>query len=265
MADGSGIEWTQSTWNPTTGCTKISEGCSHCYAEAMAVRLKMAGQAKYRNSFRFTHHESEVDRPLRWRKPRRIFVDSMSDLFHEWAELGFVWRCFETMLRADWHTYQILTKRPSRMLKFSRRFLERFGVPIPGHIWMGVSVENGDAAWRIGELRRVECATRFISFEPLLGAIDDADLAGIDWAIIGGESGSGHRPVHPDWVRSLVWQCREQGVRVFFKQWGGPSPKSGGRLLDGRTYDEYPDVVRNDAVMKHITGMLDGGGRQLGA
>ena len=264
MADSSSIEWTNSTWNPTTGCTKISEGCRNCYAEAMAVRLKEAGQAKYRNGFQFTHHESEVDRPLRWKKPRRIFVDSMSDLFHECADLGFLWRCFETMLRADQHTYQILTKRPGRMLKFSKRFLERFGVPVPGHIWMGVSVENCDAAWRIDKLRGVECTTRFVSFEPLLGDID-ADLSGIDWAIIGGESGPGHRPVRPEWVRGLVGQCREQGVRVFFKQWGGASPKSGGRLLDGQTYDEYPDVAHNEATMRHIIGVLDGGGRRPGA
>ena len=233
MADSSGIEWTDATWNPTTGCTKISEGCRNCYAEAMAGRLKRLGQHKYRNGFVYTQHTSEVGRPLRWRRPRRIFVDSMSDMFHEDAGWGFISQCFETMLRADWHTYQILTKRPGVMRVFSEMFMRHFGVPIPGHIWMGVSVESSDVAWRIRGLREVQCMTRFVSFEPLLGDITGVDLAGIHWAIIGGESGPNHRPAAPEWVRNLVEWCVRCGVRVFFKQWGGPTPKSGGLLLDG--------------------------------
>ena len=238
---GSAIEWTEATWNPTTGCTKVSPGCKNCYAERLSKRLKAMGSTKYRNNFRFTQHESEIGLPLSWRRPKRIFVNSMSDLFHEGAEDGFIVRCFHTMLEADWHTYQILTKRPERMAEFSRQFFKQTRTLIPGHIWMGTSVENNETRWRIRELRKTRCAVRFVSFEPLLERMRPVSLKGIDWAIIGGESGPGFRPVRKDWVVDLVGQCKRQGVRVFFKQWGGTRPKSGGRELDGRTYDQYPE------------------------
>lgn len=240
MADGSAIEWTEATWNPTTGCTGVSPGCKNCYAAALSRRLEAMGLEKYRNGFRFAQHEEELDRPLRWKKPRRIFVDSMSDLYHRSAETEFILRCFDVMVRADWHTYQILTKRPRRMAEFSRLFERTYGFAVPPHIWMGTSVENGGTAGRIDELRKARCHVRFVSFEPLLGMVDSPDLSGIDWAIIGGESGPRHRPVRAEWVEHLVGQCRRQGVSVFFKQWGGARPKSGGRLLNGAEYSEYP-------------------------
>ena len=240
MSNGSAIEWTEATWNPTTGCTKVSSGCKNCYAEKLSKRLKAMGSTKYRNNFRFTQHEGETGLPLSWKTPRRIFVNSMSDLFHERAEDEFIGRCFRTMLEADWHTYQILTKRPGRMAAFSRLFLKQTGAPIPGHIWMGTSVENNETVRRIRELRRVKCSVRFVSFEPLLERIRPVSLKGVDWAIIGGESGPGFRPVREEWVAGLIAQCKRQGVRVFFKQWGGPRPKSGGRRIGGRTYDQYP-------------------------
>lgn len=242
MATGSGIEWTEATWNPTTGCTKVSQGCQNCYAEALSKRLKAMGLKKYRNDFVFTQHENEIDLPLRWKKPRKIFVNSMSDLFHEDVETEFIGRCFLTMVRANWHIYQILTKRPCRMYDFSKLFYKYIESPIPDHIWMGVSVENNDTKWRIDELRRVHCSMRFVSFEPLLEDLYDVDLRGVDWAIIGGESGPKYRAVEEDWIRNLIAQCIRQDVRVFFKQWGGPRPKSGGRQIDGRTYDQFPDT-----------------------
>lgn len=242
MADGSAIEWTESTWNPTTGCTRISPGCKNCYAAALSKRLQAMGIKKYRNNFEFTQHDGEVDLPLRWKKPRKIFVNSMSDLFHEGSEAEFVARCFDTMVRADWHVYQILTKRPEKMAGFADMFYRYSGFQIPGHIWMGVSVEDNQAVWRIDELRRTRCHIRFVSFEPLLGEMGDVDLSGIDWAIIGGESGPRHRKAEKEWVEGLIRQCRRQKVRVFFKQWGGLRPKSNGRSINGRTYSEYPDM-----------------------
>ena len=243
MATSSTIEWTEATWNPTTGCTKISQGCKNCYAATLSRRLKAMGLSKYRREFEFTHHESETDLPLTWKKPKKIFVNSMSDLFHEEAEMEFVARCFDTMIRADWHVYQVLTKRPDKMAEFSSMFKKYFGFPVPGHIWLGTSVEDNEALFRIEHLRKAECRVRFVSFEPLLEEIGCADLSGIDWAIIGGESGHGHRPVEGDWIRGLIKQCKKQKVKVFFKQWGGPRPKSGGRHIDGRTYSEYPEIV----------------------
>ena len=243
MAGATGIEWTESTWNPTTGCSKVSAGCANCYADALSSRLRAMGVAKYAAGFAFKQHDSEVGRPLRWRRPRRIFVNSMSDLFHEQADDAFVGRCFDTMVRARWHTYQVLTKRPGRMSDFSARFENLCGFRVPPHVWLGTSVEDGRAAGRIAELRRARCHVRFVSFEPLIGEIPrGTDLRGIDWAIIGGESGPGHRPVRPEWVDSLVGMCRRAGAAVFFKQWGGPRPHSGGRLLHGTEYSEYPAV-----------------------
>lgn len=242
MAEGSAIEWTEATWNPTTGCTKISAGCKNCYAEKLSKRLKAMGIKKYENDFAFTEHDGEVELPLRWKKPRKIFVNSMSDLFHKDARMEFVASCFETMVRADWHMYQVLTKRPEKMARFAELFHRYFGFSIPDHIWMGVSAEDNRAVRRIVGLRKVKCGIRFVSFEPLLEEISSVDLAGIDWAIIGGESGPRYRKVEKKWVEGLIRQCRKQGVKVFFKQWGGPRPKSNGRTINGRTYSEYPKV-----------------------
>lgn len=248
MGDNSAIQWTDATWNPTTGCTKISQGCKNCYAETLSKRLKHMGLKKYKNNFKFTQHESDVELPLQWKKSRKIFVNSMSDLFHEEAEMEFVGRCFFTMVKANWHIYQILTKRPDKMSEFSTMFSKYFGFPIPNHIWMGTSIENNDTTWRIKELKKVKCSMRFISFEPLLEKINKVNLTGIDWAIIGGESGFHYRPVDGAWIKDLINQCKKQKVKVFFKQWGGIRPKSGGRTINGRTYDGYPKIT----LMKSI-------------
>ena len=240
LATSSGIEWTEATWNPSTGCTKVSPGCKNCYAEAMSKRLKAMGMAKYKAGFGFVEHPEDVYLPLSWKKPRRIFVNSMSDMFHKKSTFRFVARCFSTMLEADWHTYQILTKRPDKMAQFSEIFAKAVGGPIPGFVWMGTSIENADFAYRLTDLRKVRCTTRFVSFEPLLGPLGRMNLKGIDWAIIGGESGPRHRPVKKEWILDIINQCKKQGVAVFFKQWGGPRPKSNGRKIDGRLYSGYP-------------------------
>ena len=240
MAVGSSIEWTEATWNPTTGCSKVSPGCANCYAETLAKRLHAMRMPKYSNGFTYAEHESAVNIPLTWKKPRRIFVNSMSDLFHENATHEFTTRCFEVMLRANWHTYQILTKRPHRMADYSRQFEELHGRVIPGHIWLGTSIENADLLFRMDELRMVRCKMRFISFEPLLGPVGPMDLDDIHWVIIGGESGTGYRPVKKEWILDIISQCQRQNVPVFFKQWGGPRPKSGGRSIDGKVYSKYP-------------------------
>ena len=240
MGDNSAIQWTDATWNPTTGCTKISQGCKNCYAETLSKRLKRMKLKKYKNEFKYTQHEADVELPLKWKKSRKIFVNSMSDLFHEDAEMEFVGRCFFTMVKADWHIYQVLTKRPGKMAEFSNMFSKYFGFPIPNHIWMGTSIENNDTTWRIKEVNKVKCSTRFISFEPLLEKINKVDLKGIDWAIIGGESGFHFRSVEKEWIQDLIKQSQKQKVKVFFKQWGGIRPKSGGRTINGRTYDGYP-------------------------
>ena len=243
MALGSGIEWTDATWNPSTGCTKVSPGCANCYAEVLSHRLHSMGQPKYQNRFAYTEHMEAIHVPLRWKRPRHIFVNSMSDLFHEKATFGFVARCFDVMLRANWHTYQVLTKRPHTMMEFSRLFKNSTGHDIPDHIWMGTSVESRKYLDRIDELRNVACKMRFISFEPLLGRVGSVNLNRIDWAIIGGESGKGFRKMQKEWVIDLISRCKVQGVPVFFKQWGGTRPKSGGRLVDGIEYSQYPENV----------------------
>ena len=242
LAENSSIEWTEATWNPATGCTEVSPGCKNCYARTLSKRLKAMGQRKYANGFEYTEHESDIGLPLKWKKPRKIFVNSMSDMFHEKSAFEFVMQCFLTMLRAPRHTYQVLTKRPRRMAEFSELFYRYFRREIPPHIWMGTSVESADFAHRIDDLRKVKCRTRFISFEPLLGSVGPVDLSGIDWAIIGGESGRHYRPVNEKHIRTLITECRMQSVPVFFKQWGGVTPKAGGRTIDGRTYDDYPVV-----------------------
>ena len=214
------------------------------------------GMAKYRAGFKFVEHPQDVDIPLSWKKPRRIFVNSMSDLFHEKSTFRFVARCFATMLEADWHTYQILTKRPDRMARFSESFAREAGGPIPGFVWMGTSIENADFAYRLDELRRVKCTVRFASFEPLLGPLGRVNLKKIDWAIIGGESGPRHRPVKKEWILDLIDQCKKQGVAVFFKHWGGLRPKSNGRSIDGRLYSQYPKHSKKNPL-KGISLDLD--------
>ena len=248
MALGSEIEWTEATWNPSTGCTKISPGCMNCYAEKLSHRLKLMGLKKYKNGFEFLEHSDDVDLPKRWRKPKKIFVNSMSDMFHEKSSFEFVIKCFNTMIEADRHIYQVLTKRPGIMNDFSRIFLNYYGHMISGHIWMGVSVENADYTWRIDELKKVKCQTRFISFEPLIDRVGKLNLEGIDWAIIGGESGSGFRKVKKEWILEIINQCKEQKVAVFFKQWGGFRPKSGGRTINRRKYTEYPKTARTNQL-----------------
>lgn len=235
MASGSRIEWTDATWNPVTGCTKVSSGCAHCYAERMAKRLQGMGQANYRNGFALTLQEHMLDVPLRWRQPKRIFVNSMSDLFHEDVPVAYIRRVFSVMRRASWHQYQILTKRAKRLADIGPR------LPWADHVWMGVSVETSRYADRIECLRRCGAHIKFLSLEPLLGAMPSLDLEGIDWVIVGGESGPGARAMNPEWVRDIRDQCRRAGVAFFFKQWGGVFKKSNGRHLDGRTWDEMPD------------------------
>ena len=235
MGDKSSIEWTDATWNPSTGCSKVSPGCKNCYAERLSFRLQQMGNPKYGNGFRFTLHKSALELPLKWRSPRKIFVNSMSDLFHESMPEDFLERCFEVMEEADWHTYQVLTKRPQVM----ERFLK--GKKVPDHIWLGTSVELRQYLSRLEPLRRIDVKVRFISFEPLLGPIGECDLSGISWAIVGGESGPNHREVRREWVIELRDKCLAQGVHFFFKQWGGLRPKSNGRSLDGRLWNEYPD------------------------
>jgi len=243
LANLSRIEWTESTWNPTTGCTKISEGCKNCYAEKLSKRLQSMHVKKYENGFKFTHHPNDLNLPFLWKKPRKIFVNSMSDLFHKDADLEFVAQCFLTMDLGNWHQYQVLTKRPERMLEFTKYYKRCFRKNIGSHIWLGVTIENRQHTDRIDYLRRIDCPIRFISFEPLIGSVGEIDFTGIHWAIIGGESGPRYRPVKEEWIQEIIKQCEEQNVKIFFKQWGGFRPKSNGRIINGRTYDEFPDPI----------------------
>lgn len=234
MAAKSLIEWTESTWNPVTGCTKISSGCAHCYAERMALRLQAAGQANYTNGFRVSFHEHALDLPLRWKRPMMIFVNSMSDLFHEEVPSDFIRRVFAVMEEAHWHCFQVLTKRSTRLAKLAP------SLPWPVNVWIGVTIESATYAFRMDHLRTVPAAVRFLSLEPLLEQMPEMDLSGIDWVIVGGESGPGARPMEVAWVRDVRRQCRDAGIPFFFKQWGGLNKKKAGRLLDGRLYDEVP-------------------------
>jgi len=235
MATDSHIEWTDATWNPVTGCTKISSGCAHCYAERMAKRLEGMGQPNYLNGFRLTTHEHMLKLPLGWKQPRRIFVNSMSDLFHKDVPEAFIRKVFAVMRTADWHQYQVLTKRADRLLRMDRR------LKWAEQIWMGVSVETSQYAWRIDALRETRAHVKFLSLEPLLGPLASLNLQGIHWVIVGGESGPGARPMDPEWVASIRDQCRSARVPFFFKQWGGVFKKRAGRELEGRTWDEMPD------------------------
>ncbi len=230
----SAIEWTESTWNPVTGCDKISPGCKHCYAERMARRLQAMGQPNYSRGFRLSLQPEMVERPLTWRKPQMIFVNSMSDLFHKDVPVEFIRRVFEVMKKASWHIFQVLSKRADRLEAVADE------LPWPPNVWMGVSVERQDYAYRIDHLRRTRAAVKFLSLEPLLGPLGNLDLCGIDWVIVGGESGPGARPMDPSWVLDIRDQCRRAGVPFFFKQWGGRNKKAAGRLLAGRTWDELP-------------------------
>ena len=234
MATKSSIEWTESTWNPLTGCTKISPGCKNCYAERMARRLHAMGQYNYRNVFQLTLHEHVLELPLRWNQSQMIFVNSMSDLFHEDVPIDFIQRVFDVMIRASWHTFQVLTKRSSRLLELDEQ------LTWPENIWMGVSVENQNYKYRIDQLRQTHAKTKFLSLEPLLGPLPNLNLVGIDWAIVGGESGPGARPMLRPWVVEIREQCQKAKVPFFFKQWGGINKKKTGRELDGRTWDEIP-------------------------
>lgn len=234
MASKSSIEWTESTWNPLTGCTKVSPGCRNCYAERMAARLQAMGQPNYKNGFRLTLHPHVLALPLSWKKPQMVFVNSMSDLFHKDVPLEFILATFDIMRRASWHVFQILTKRSDRLLA------ESPNLDWPPNVWMGVSVETAKYLFRIDHLRATGAQVKFISFEPLLGPINTVDLCGINWAIVGGESGPHSRPISEDWVVSLRDQCAAARVPFFFKQWGGTRKKRTGRLLHGRTWDELP-------------------------
>lgn len=234
MATKSTIEWTESTWNPLTGCSKSSPGCRNCYAERMAKRLKAMGQRNYVNGFDLAMHERSLDLPLRWKKPQTIFVNSMSDLFHENVPLEFIQRIFDTMNEASWHRFQILTKRSAILRDLSP------SLTWSDNIWMGVSVESGDWAFRIDHLRESGAKTKFISLEPLLGPVPDLDLHGIDWVIVGGESGPGARPMDPSWVSEIRDQCLDEDVPFFFKQWGGVQKKKAGRVLEGKTWSQMP-------------------------
>jgi len=231
------IEWTDATWNPVTGCTKISPGCTHCYAERMARRLKMMGQANYRNGFEVTLQPHMLELPLKWKTPKKIFVNSMSDLFHADVPFDYIEQVFSVMRRADWHQYQVLTKRSERLLELNPR------LDWAPQIWMGVSVENKDYVRRIDDLRKTDAHVKFLSLEPLLGPLHKLNLRGIDWAIVGGESGPGARPVDPSWVTDIRNQCVRAGVAFFFKQWGGVQKKKTGRDLEGRTWDEMPQIA----------------------
>lgn len=234
MGDNSAIEWTDATWNPVTGCTKVSPGCKHCYAERLAMRLRAMGNPRYRNGFAVTLHPNQLTLPLRWRRPKRIFVNSMSDLFHEAVPDGFIHRVFEIMVRANWHVFQILTKRSERLAALAPQ------LPWTPNIWQGVSVESASYIIRVAHLRIVPAAVRFLSVEPLLGPIPKLPLDHIDWVIVGGESGPGRRPMVAAWAREIRDQCVKAGVPFFFKQWGGRTPKAGGRVLDRKTWNEMP-------------------------
>lgn len=236
MADRSAIEWTEATWNPVTGCDKVSPGCAHCYAEAFAERFRGVPGHPYEQGFDLRTWPQRLDQPLRWKRPRMIFVNSMSDLFHERIPVAFIRKVFVSMEEANWHTFQILTKRPERLVELAD------ALPWPGNVWMGVSIENRRFVNRADLLREVTPAVRFISAEPLLGPLEGLDLSGIDWLIAGGESGFRSRPVKSEWIRDLRDRCESEGVAFFFKQWGGRTAKAGGRLLDGRTYDAMPDA-----------------------
>ncbi|MGD1035912.1 MAG: phage Gp37/Gp68 family protein [Roseiarcus sp.] len=241
MANTTSIEWTDATWNPVTGCTKISAGCDNCYAERFSERFRGVSGHPFENGFDLTLRPERLEQPLRWREPRMIFVNSMSDLFQKEVPKEFIARVCDTMERANWHTFQVLTKRSSLMRDFlQKRYAGSRG---PSHIWFGVSVEDGSRKSRIEHLRQSPAGIRFLSIEPLIGPVGTLELEGIDWVIVGGESGPRARPMQREWVRSVRDQCERQNVAFFFKQWGGLRPKSGGRELDGREWSQFPEMT----------------------
>lgn len=246
MPSTTAIEWTNATWNPVTGCTKISPGCDNCYAERLSERFRGVPGHPFETGFDLRLRAERLRQPLRWRKPMMIFVNSMSDLFHKDIPKEFVSGVFDTMEAADWHQFQVLTKRSSRMRDFvNARYRHS---PPPPHIWLGVSIEDGRRRARVDHLRQTKAAVRFLSVEPLIGPVGQIDLAGIHWVIVGGESGPLARRIEKDWVVEIRNQCARQCVAFFFKQWGGRTPKAGGRLLDGRTWDEWPNVGTELAI-----------------
>ena len=234
MGAKSSIEWTESTWNPVTGCTKISPGCDHCYAERLALRLQAMGQPNYANGFGLTVQEHMLELPLRWKLPQVIFVNSMSDLFHKDVPTEYIKRVFDVMRRASQHRFQVLTKRSQRLARLSSTLSWQ------PNIWMGVSVECQEYTFRIDHLRETDAHIKFLSLEPLLGPLTNLNLEGIDWVIVGGESGPGARAMRREWVLDIRDQCKDAGIPFFFKQWGGTNKKKAGRLLDNRTWDEMP-------------------------
>jgi len=238
MANKSNIEWTEMTWNPVTGCTKVSQGCKHCYAERMAKRLTAMGAERYRNGFSVTLHPDLVDIPRGWRLPRVVFVNSMSDLFHDDIPLAYIQRVFATMRDCPRHTFQVLTKRSERLVKLAPH------LPWPENVWMGVSVEDARVLHRVADLQSVQAKVRFLSLEPLIGPLESLPLDGIHWVIVGGESGPQARPMRKEWVKDILRQCRAARVPFFFKQWGGIRKDLTGRELNGRTYSEMPVVAQ---------------------
>jgi protein gp37 len=230
------IQYTSCTWNPVTGCSRVSAGCLHCYAERMAKRLHGMGVAKYRNGFEVTLHPDVLEEPLKWRKPRLIFVNSMSDLFHEQIPLAYTRKIFDTMRSADWHVFQVLTKRAERLAKIASK------LEWSPNVWIGTTVESARFTERIDLLRTVPASVRWLSMEPLLGPVPNLDLTGIDWVVVGGESGPGARPMKKEWAEDILAQCRAQNSRFFFKQWGGVNKKKTGRKLNGRYYNDMPPL-----------------------
>lgn len=238
MSENSAIEWTDTTWNPVTGCTKVSAGCDNCYAERFSERFRGVKGHPFRSGFDLTLRPERLLQPLEWKRPRMVFVNSMSDLFHKDIPSAFISAVFETMERANWHTYQVLTKRSSLMQRFLKaRYKDR---PAPANIWLGVSVENAPSKSRIVHLQKANANIRFLSIEPLIAPVGTLDLDGIDWVIVGGESGWGARPMEQEWALDVRDQCIAAGVAFFFKQWGGRSPKVAGRLLEGREWNDFP-------------------------
>jgi protein gp37 len=241
VSDRTKIEWTEATWNPVTGCTKVSPGCEHCYAERFAERFRGVPGHPYEQGFDVRIWPDRLSQPFRWKRPRLVFVNSMSDLFHPLLSKEFIGRVLKVIEQTPQHTYQVLTKRPARMAKVLSLFSS---MPLP-NLWLGTSIELDRFYWRADQLRETQAAIRFLSLEPLLGALPRLKLEGIGWVIVGGESGPGHRPIEIDWVRDLRDRCRAARIPFFFKQWGGARPTSGGRLLDGRTWDDMPHLLRS--------------------
>lgn len=239
MSLKSSIEWTQSTWNPITGCTKISTGCNNCYAERFAIRLKAAGNPSYVNGFKLTIHDNILNLPIKWKKPQIIFVNSMSDLFHDEVPDEFIYKIFDVMNTATWHTFQILSKRSKRLYDMSS------SLKWAPNIMMGVTVENSDYTFRIDHLRNTAASTKFLSLEPLLGPFTNLNLSGINWVIVGGESGPNSRPMEKSWVTDIKEICIDKNIPFFFKQWGGTNKKKAGRKLEGRTWDEVPVILNS--------------------